>query len=132
MLKKFELFMEEKKYHSIQEDKNNIAKYIIPFCISKFDELLSWAESRTLVKGSPLNSIIFEHINGKWNIILTMHNSSNESNRIIQGLLTKEYKIKAKEYKIKIKYVHYSGGHSPQENQFVQYDLNNDEIKTND
>ena len=132
MLKNFELFMEEKNYHSIQGDKNIIANQFIPFCIGKYNDLLAWAESKTTIKGSPLEKMIFEYINKNWDIILVMRNSSNETNRIINNLLTKEYKTKAKELKLKLKYVHYSGGHSTQENQFVQYNLEDNEIKTNE
>lgn len=120
-----------KDYNINEIEINNIdERYIIvnvlcPLFVKKYNILIKWGKTKTYIDGVELTKIQFEKQQEQddWNVIVIAGGwSNNTTNRIIDGVLSKEYKNIAKENSIKIKYVTYAGMHSSRGFDNIIYD----------
>jgi len=96
-------------------EKNIIENILCPYFIKKYNSLLDWGKKKTHITGVKAEQIIFEKRNedSNWNVIIIDGGwSRNETNRIIQYIVTREFVKFAKENGIKIGDVTNAGAHS--------------------
>ena len=80
--------------------------------IKKYNELMEWAKKKRYKDGVKLERLIFEKFDDKYVVTVEAPGwSRNDSNRVVEYILTKEFKNISKNHNIDIKSVNYSGGH---------------------
>ena len=107
-------------------EKETILKIICPLYVKKYNDLMKWGKTKTYRDGVALTKLIFEKQNqdSDWDVILVaMGWSTNDTNRLTGPTLQKEFKNIARDHGINIRYVNYTGGHTPMGYQYIVYDV---------
>jgi hypothetical protein len=123
-IKNYKLFTESEITN--MDERDIIVNILCPLFIKKYNELMKWGKTKTYTDGTKLNKLIFEKKNedSDWNIIMAAPGwSSNDTNRITDYVLSKEYKKIAKDNGINIQHVNYASAHNPNGTEIVIYDV---------
>lgn len=100
---------------NVENEKDIIENVLCPYFVKKYNSLLDWGKKKTSISGVEADKIIFEKRNedSNWSVIIIGGGwSRNETNRIVQYIVTREFVKFAKENGIKIKDVTNAGAHS--------------------